>query len=202
MIARLATFEGRDPAHTDELVEAVRARVGSGDGLAGARRVLLLVDRVAGADLGVVLFESSEAMRAAEPTLERLGDEIPEALRGRRASVHVYEVAIDSVADGGRAARVTRFEGSPDQLDDGVLFINEYVVPEVTELTGWRGLLVLVDRGTGSVRTISFWDGPESLAATAERAEGFGRQVAEALGESFAGFTEYEVALHAAPVVA
>jgi hypothetical protein len=129
-----------------------------------------------------------------------MGDGIPEALRGRRASVQVYEVAIDSVADGGRAARVTRFEGSPDRIDDGVLFINEYIIPDASELTGWRGLITLVDRGTGSTRTISFWDGPESLAATAERAEGFGRQVAEALGESFAGFAEYEVALHAAPV--
>jgi hypothetical protein len=201
MYARVATFEGRDPARVGELTETVRARLAAEAELEAAKRVVMLSGRD-GADLGITIFGSSEAMRAAEPAFERMGDEIPADLRGRRTAVHVYEVAIENVADGAAAARVTRFEGSPDRIDDGVLFINEHIVPELRELTGWRGLIVLVDRGTGSTRTISFWDGPESLAATAERAEGLGRQVAEALGESFTGFAEYEVALHAAPVMA
>jgi hypothetical protein len=201
MYARVATFEGRDPARSGELGEAVRERLGSVPELEAAKRVVLLAGRD-GIDLGITIFGSSEAMRAAEPAFERMGDEIPLELRGRRTSVHVYEAAIDDVAEGAAAARVTRFEGSPDYVDDGVLFINEYIVPEARELTGWRGLMVLVDRGTGSTRTISFWDGAEALAATAERGEALGRRVAEALGESYTGFAEYEVALHTAAVPA
>ena len=73
------------------------------------------------------------------------------------------------------------------------------VVPRLRELAGWSGLLVLIDRGTGRTRTISLWDGDESLAATQERAGEFRRSLAGALDESYTGFAEYDVLLDVAP---
>jgi len=45
--------------------------------------------------LFVTFFDSEEAIRAAEPRFEAMGEEFPEEVRGRRASVDVYEVAVD-----------------------------------------------------------------------------------------------------------
>jgi hypothetical protein len=199
MFARLAAYEGRDPAGTDALVEAMRGPASSGGELEGLRRLLLLGSRDDTSHLEVAVFDSSAALHAAEPALDAIGEELGQAGRGTRATLHIYEVAVNQVTDSARCARVTRLEGSPDRIDDGVLFVNESVVPRLRELAGWSGLLVLIDRGTGRTRTISLWDGDETLAATQERAGEFGRSLAGALDESYTGFAEYDVLLDVAP---
>ena len=147
MFARLAAYEGRDPARTDALVEAMRGPASSGGELEGLRRLLLLGSRDDTSHLEVAVFDSSAALHAAEPVLDAIGEELGQAGRGTRAALHIYEVAVNQVTDGARCARVTRLEGSPDRVDDGVLFVNESVVPRLRELAGWSGLLVLIDRG-------------------------------------------------------
>jgi hypothetical protein len=42
------------------------------------------------------MFDSREAIDAAEARFEQMGDEIPEEIRGRRVSVEVYQVVFDS----------------------------------------------------------------------------------------------------------
>ena len=199
MFARLAAYEGRDPARMDALVEAIRGPASSGGELEGLRRLLVLGSRDDTSHLEIALFDSSAALHAAEPALDAMAQEPGDVGRGARATLHIYEVAVNQVTDGARCARVTRLEGSPDRVDDGVLFVNESVVPLLRELVGWSGLLVLIDRGTGRTRTISLWDGAESLAATRERAGEFGRSLAGALDESYTGFAEYDVLLDVAP---
>jgi hypothetical protein len=43
----------------------------------------------------VALFDSREALEAAEPGFEAMGNEIPEDVRGRRTAVDYYEVVFD-----------------------------------------------------------------------------------------------------------
>ena len=45
-----------------------------------------------GRRLFVTMFDSREAVEAAQQRFESMGDEIPEEIRGRRTSVDVYEV--------------------------------------------------------------------------------------------------------------
>jgi hypothetical protein len=94
MWARVASFEGGD---FERLRQMSEERMGSGTtGMPeGVRRVLVLADRDAGRRLFIAFFDSSEAIRAAEPRFEQMGDEIPDDVRGRRTSVDVYEVAFD-----------------------------------------------------------------------------------------------------------
>ena len=200
MYARVATFENGDPSRVDELVGTVRERMSSGEQIPGARRFLILRDREAGASLGIAFFDSADAMRAAEPMFESMGDDIPEEVRGRRTSVRGYEVAIEQVADGAHAARVSSLEGSPDGIDDGILFMNESIVPELRDVTGWRGVIALVDRGTGSTKVITLWDDVDSLAASEDLGDQLRRRTSDAMGESIARVERFEIALHEAPI--
>jgi hypothetical protein len=199
MHARVAAFEG-DTSRIDDLIGTIRERMRSGGDIPGAKRFLMLIDRGGGTSLGITFFESEDAIRAAEPVFERMGDEIPEELRGRRTSVETYEVAIDDVADGARAARLSSLEGSPGGIDKGISFIKETILPEAADLTGWRGILTLADRQTGRAKTITFWDGPESLSASEARADELRAQAAEAMDDTIVGVERYEVALHETPV--
>src|SRR5436309_7840720 len=100
MYARVAAFENSDMSRVDEIIGIVRERVRSGRDPIDAKRFLMLVDRQKGTALGISFFETEDAIRAAEPVFERMGDEIPEAERGRRTSVEIYEVILEDIADG------------------------------------------------------------------------------------------------------
>jgi len=196
MYARVAAFENRDMSLADELIGTVRERARSGQDLPDAKRLLMLIDREAGTALGITFFESEDAIRRAEAGFERMADEIPEEMRGRRTSVDVYEVAIEDVAEGAKAARLSSLAGPPEGIDEGIRFIKDQILPEANDLTGWRGIIALTDRTTGRTKTITFWDSEESLRATEDRANELRSQAAEALGESITGVVRYEVAVH------
>ena len=89
MWARVATFERVD-------VERVRAEANRlpdrmPEGLRGA---FALIDAERSRQRFITLFDTREAIEAAEPTFERMGDEIPEAVRQRRGSKDYYELAL------------------------------------------------------------------------------------------------------------
>jgi hypothetical protein len=195
MHARVAAFENRDMSRVDELIDIVRDRITSGRDIPDARRTLMLVDRQRGTAMGITLFESEDAIRRAEPTFERMGDEIPEELRGRRTSVETYEVAIDDVGPGAQAARLSTLEGPADKIDAGITMLNEEILPKLGDVTGSRGILVLVDRTAGRTKTITFWDSAESLQASEERANQLRSEAADALQETIAGVERFEVAI-------
>jgi len=196
MYARVAAFENRDMSLADELIGEVRERARSGQDLPDARRVLMLIDREAGTALGLTFFESEDAIRRAEAGFDRMADELPEEMRGRRTSVDVYEVAIEDVGEGARTARVSSLEGPPDKIDEGIRFIKEQILPEARELIGWRGVIALVDRAAGRTKTITLWDSDRSLRASEERANQLRSEAAEAMGETVTGVDRYVVALH------
>jgi hypothetical protein len=195
MYARMATFENPDVSRIDELMAIVRERARTGEDMPGAKRALALVDREAGTILGITLFESEEAIRQAEPTFERMGEEIPEELRGRRTGVEIYEVAIDDVADGARAARMSSLEGSPEKIDEGLEYVKGQILPMLTDMSGSRGVLALADRESGRTKTITFWDGIEALRASEQRASELRSEAAAAMAETITGIDRYEVAL-------
>jgi heme-degrading monooxygenase HmoA len=195
MYARVAAFENRDMSLADELIGTVRERVRSGDDLIDAKRFLMLIDRQGGTALGITFFDTEDAIRRAEPAFERIGDEIPETQRGTRTSVETYEVILEDLGGTAEAARVTTLEGSPEGLAEGIRFIQEKIVPEAADISGWRGIVALADRRTGRTKTITFWDSAESLRASEERANQLRAQAAEALDETITSIERYDVAL-------
>jgi hypothetical protein len=199
--ARLANFTNRDWSRADELIGVVRQRFDSDERPPGAARFLLFVDH-RGAAVTIAFFESEDALAEAKKSLESLEQELPEGLLGRRFSLGTYEVTIDDVAEGARAARITSLEGDPHRIDEDVRFFKENVLPEVADLTGWRGVIALADRSTGSKKIITFWDSDESLRASSVRTTQLGIRAAAALGDAITGVEHFAVAVQdvAAPV--
>ena len=171
MYARVAAFEQPNVSMADDLINTVRERSQSArTELPDAQALLMLIDRENARSLGITFFESEEAIRQAEPAFERMGDEIPEETRGRRISVDVYEVVRQEGGEGAKAARVSSFEGPPDQIDEGVRRAEDDVLPRARQMPGWKGYYWLADRSSGRTKL----DHPvrERGCARGERATG------------------------------
>jgi len=196
MHARIAAFEATDTSRAEDAVRAVRDRA-SGDEppIPGALAMLMLVDRAAGKALGISLFESEEAIAAAEPAFDRLGDEIPEEVRGRRTSVHTYEVAIHEAAENARAARVSTVKATPETVDELMRFAEDSVLPDARELDGFMGVIGLVNRTAGKGKLITLWESEEALRASETAADELRRRTAAHVSGELGQVSRFEVAL-------
>jgi hypothetical protein len=92
MYARIATFQG-DPGNVDQAIERVRSRVAADPpgGLEDAR-MLMLVNRETGTGYGITLYDSEEAMRRGDATLNAMP-----STGGTRTSVEFYEVPVHTL---------------------------------------------------------------------------------------------------------
>ena len=117
MWVRVATFEGGDTEKLDKLMDE---RMSSGEmpPPEGMQTVLILDDKNAAKRKFLAFFDSRDALEAAEAGFDRQGDTIPEEIRGKRTSVHYYDVLIfDGEVETAKAARVSLLEGSSDAID-------------------------------------------------------------------------------------
>ena len=131
MWVRVATFEGGD---TEKLDALMGERMSSGEmpPPEGMSSVLILDDKDAKKRKFLAFFEGRDALEAAETGLDQMGDSIPEEIRGRRSSVHYYEVTIyDGDVDAAKAARVSLLEGSPEAIDAGLEKTRGETLPQV-----------------------------------------------------------------------
>ena len=93
MWARVAMFEGAD-------IERLRGEVSQrppDEMPQGMRGAFGLGHAETGRQIFITLFDTREAIEAAEPLFERMGDEISEDVRGRRISKDYYEVMLGVV---------------------------------------------------------------------------------------------------------
>lgn len=94
MHARVATFEGEDPAQMQKMLDAMSE--GPPPEGVNATDWLVLVDRNAGKSVAIAFFESEEDLRDGDETLNSMSP--PEWATGRRTSVELLEVAFDTWA--------------------------------------------------------------------------------------------------------
>jgi hypothetical protein len=93
MYARLAAFEGGDMEKMRELGEA---RMASDSPFPDAvRRAVLLGTADGTRRLFITFFDTKEELTAAEEAFEKMGEEVPEEVRGQRVAVEVYDVLVD-----------------------------------------------------------------------------------------------------------
>jgi heme-degrading monooxygenase HmoA len=196
MYARVASFENRDPSLADELVSAIRDRSSrSRDELPDARGALMLVDREGNTSLGIVFFESEEAIKEAAPVFEKMGDDYPEELRGRRASVDVYEVVLAEGGERAEAARLSVLEGPADRIDEGIRNAQDEILPQVRQIDGFQGALSLVDRENGRTKLLTFWKSSDALRASEEQANQLRQRAAEGAAARVVDVKRFEVAV-------
>ncbi len=198
MYARIASFDGGDTEQLQRLAQE-REAAGSADMPEGIRYAFALAERDGDRRLFVTLFDSREAITAAEQRFEEMGDEIPENVRGRRTSVEIYEVAtLDEPAADAAAARVSTLEGSPGQADDGERYARENVLPRAGQLAGWKGVLSLLDRDNGRGKLITFWQSAEAMRASEEQANRLRDDSARASGAAIRTVERYDIVFNRA----
>jgi hypothetical protein len=193
MYARVASFEGRDPSLTDELIARVRQQGPST--VPDARGFLSLFDRDRGTALGVTFFDSEQAVRDSEQAFEGMAQHFPSEMRGRRTSVETYEVTIQEGGEGANAARVSSLEGSPDRIDESVSKAQADILPRARQVPGWKGAIGLADRRSGRIKLITLWESADALRASEEQANQLRQEAADAGGQRIAGVDRYEVAV-------
>ena len=90
-------------------------------------------------------------------------------------------------------ARITTLEGSPDEIDQGLRYVRENVLPQLQQQDGFKGMTALADRQSGKTLGITFWESEEALRASEEAANTMRQDSAEAMGDTIAGVERYEV---------
>jgi hypothetical protein len=195
MWVRVATFEGGD---TDKLDKIVDERMSSGEMTApeGMSSVLILDDKDARKRKFFAFFDSRDALEAAEAGLDKQGDTIPEEIRGKRTSVHYYEVGIyDGDVEAAKAARVSVLEGSPESIDAGLDKTRTDTLPKVRAIAGNVGAIGLADRENGRVSMITLWDSGDSMHASAQEADQLRQRTADSSDQKIANVALYEVSM-------
>jgi heme-degrading monooxygenase HmoA len=70
-------------------------------------------------------------------------------------------------------ARVSTFEGDPEQVDELTRYAEEQVVPALRELDGFNGVLGLADRQSGKVLAVTLWESEQAMRASEEAASSY-----------------------------
>ena len=161
-----------------------------------AKGFLGLFDRKGGTSLGVTFFDSEEAIRNSEQAFEDMAKDFPPDMRGRRASVDVYEVtAFEGDVEKAKAARVSSLQGSADKLDEAVSKVRSETLPKVKQLQGNTGAIGLADRKSGKAIVITLWESDDALRQSEEQANKLREQAAQFGDQSIGSVDRYEVAV-------
>ena len=76
-------------------------------------------------------------------------------------------------------ARVSTFEGSPDQVDELTRHAAERVLLALRDLDGFNGILGLADPQSGRVLAVTLWETEEAMRAIEEAANQLRSETAE-----------------------
>ncbi|PVG84804.1 hypothetical protein DDE18_04235 [Nocardioides gansuensis] len=66
-------------------------------------------------------------------------------------------------------ARSTTFHGRPDNIEAGIAFVKDEVVPMLDQIEGCRGLSLLVDRETGKCIATTSWESEAAMRSSDEQ---------------------------------
>ena len=94
-------------------------------------------------------------------------------------------------------ARVSTFQGPPDQTAEGIRIAREQILPAAKLMDGFKGIYLLFDRESGKSLSVTLWETEEDMRASEEAANRVRADSADTSGETVVGVERYEVALQA-----
>ena len=93
-------------------------------------------------------------------------------------------------------ARVSTILGKPERVEEGIRNYKEEMIPSAKKMTGFKQALFLVDRKTGKMVSITFWDTEKNLRESTSAADKLRAQGVQHSGTSQPPIVEiYEVAV-------
>jgi heme-degrading monooxygenase HmoA len=90
-------------------------------------------------------------------------------------------------------AQVTTVEVSPAKLDEATHHLRQHVLPELQQMEGFEGFIVLGDQRSGKLLSISLWESEEVMQPTAEVISGTRGGISHPRGGAVVGEEDYEV---------
>jgi heme-degrading monooxygenase HmoA len=90
-------------------------------------------------------------------------------------------------------ARVSTYEGRPEQLDEMHQEGMEHVLPALEMQDGFSGGLVLADRQSGKVLVVTLWESEQALDATEDASHWLRIFGAQSSGGTISSVQRYEV---------
>src|SRR3954452_19860535 len=94
-------------------------------------------------------------------------------------------------------ARVSAFQGPPDQTAEGIRIAREQILPAARLMDGFKGIYLLFDRESGKSLSVTLWETEDDMRASEEAANRVRAESAESSGETVVSVERYEVALQA-----
>jgi heme-degrading monooxygenase HmoA len=94
-------------------------------------------------------------------------------------------------------ARVSTFQGPPDQTAEGIRIAREQILPAAKLMDGFKGIYLLFDRESGKSLSVTLWETEDDMRASEEAANRVRAESAETSGETVVSVERYEVALQA-----
>ena len=168
MWARATVVTG-DPGRVDEVVAMVRDRVlPRVEAQGGSLGLSMNVDRTSGRCTVTTVWADRASMHASERALAPLRESVGRVAGGQPATEE-YELAVLhrlAQAQPGSWVRTTRVRLDPAQVEAGIRTFRERTVPAVEALPGFRSVLLLVDRRTGSAVVTTVFDDRAALEAS------------------------------------
>jgi hypothetical protein len=160
--------------------------------LEGFRGGYWLVDRKSGKGLGLTLFENAAALRATEDAAAKIRAQAPAGVK--ITGVESYEV-VATIPVQGRvaAARTTKFEGSPEKINEFIKYTNENVIPSAKKIAGLKGGYWLIDRQSGKGLAVTLFESEAAVRASEESAAKIRSEATEKLKTKVSGVEQYEV---------
>jgi heme-degrading monooxygenase HmoA len=95
--------------------------------------------------------------------------------------------------DGEMFARVSTYQGRPEQLDEMHQEGMEHVLPALEMQDGFSGGLVLADRQSGKVLAVTLWENEQAMDATEDASQWLRIFSAQSSGGSISSVQRYEV---------
>ncbi len=92
-------------------------------------------------------------------------------------------------------ARVSTFQGPPDQTAEGIRLAREQILPAARLMDGFKGIYLLFDRESGKSLSVTLWETEADMQASEEAASQVRAQSAETSGDKIVNVERYEVAL-------
>src|SRR5215213_1936005 len=74
----------------------------------------------------------------------------------------------------GMHARVTTLQVPPDRIDDATRHVREQVLPRLSQMEGFEGMVALASSQSGKLQGVAFWESEEALNATAQSVASIG----------------------------
>jgi heme-degrading monooxygenase HmoA len=92
-------------------------------------------------------------------------------------------------------ARVSTLDVSPEQIDEGLRYLREEVLPPGKQDPGFKGLIALTNRNSGKALSITLWESEEAMRVTEQDANHLRSAWAETSGQQIVSVERYEVGL-------